>query len=923
MPRPNAVAAYLVSSLLAVSPLAATAVFDVTDGPFSDPEIVVVDLTPANAPINELTGAPPSSADFQYQFTVSGVTFLFESLSGASLYPDPASNPGLLSFGLAGPAVSVVISPAVAAAGFFGLQEDGCPGATFAGSGGNEQVFWPPPCPAPAFFGAHEIGDIAAIDLSRPASVWWATELRFLAPPSGPGALADLGVTKASACVGPRCTRIDIGLIAALNGVPFEFRVWVDNNGPDNTSNVLVSDFLPAGVFTGSPTPGVVFDGDTNVATLAEPLLPASLFLALTLEGETPTSPSEFSCGHQLLNVATVSSSATDPKLVEDPSDDPLVNRNLDTAVVVFDNAAVSGISEICDNGIDDNCDGRVDCADTTQCDCRPTLPPLPGGDPLCFGGFVAGLVELGLPPSTCLPDTNDAPEHGCSVPRGECGGVTVPAFCCDPGSWSNPGITLDLAQCDVGVPGCAPRDPNFKEAEPGVNLHGYGYAAPGQTIAYTIHYENVGNADAHDVEILDVLDPDLDDSTLVVADGGVYDPGSRLLRWTDPVVPPATPRSVSFEVAVRADAPPGTRVRNVGTIIFPDAVPPSRIDTNFVEHVIPDPALDLAPDLRVAGCTEVAPGEYSVDLVNDGAGFAYHVAATIKEAPPGVVVHQGRAGAFSHPDDLASLPTVLAFATTTSADTVSFTTRAAGDPCAEMVWTLEWQDIAGNRFSEDVSSNDPPEARCQDVVVPTEEGVCTARASVDAGSFDPDGDPIVLSQQPPGPYGEGATAVELTVEDDRGGSDRCQATVTVVDEASPIVECNAPATMTPPEAPISLTATSADNCGAADTVVTGYDCFQFTRKGKRIDKTSSCVVSFAGDTLTIWDSGGVGDIITWRVRAQDDAGNAISRRCRIDVVRPGGGAAESSPSGASPHPGPGRPDSMGRGEFRGGAGTR
>ena len=58
--------------------------------------------------------------------------------------------------------------------------------------------------------------------------------------------------------------------------------------------------------------------------------------------------------------------------------------------------------------------------------------------------------------------------------------------------------------------------------------------------------------------------------------------------------------------------------------------------------------------------------------------------------------------------------------------------------------------------------------------------------ASIDSGSFDPEGGPVVLSQDPAGPYGLGATDVTLLVEDDEGASDTCQAQVTVVDEAVP-----------------------------------------------------------------------------------------------------------------------------------------
>ena len=58
-----------------------------------------------------------------------------------------------------------------------------------------------------------------------------------------------------------------------------------------------------------------------------------------------------------------------------------------------------------------------------------------------------------------------------------------------------------------------------------------------------------------------------------------------------------------------------------------------------------------------------------------------------------------------------------------------------------------------------------------------------TADASVDNGSYDPDGgDPITITQTPAGPYAIGDTAVVLTVVDSKGATAQANATVTVTD---------------------------------------------------------------------------------------------------------------------------------------------
>ncbi len=50
------------------------------------------------------------------------------------------------------------------------------------------------------------------------------------------------------------------------------------------------------------------------------------------------------------------------------------------------------------------------------------------------------------------------------------------------------------------------------------------------------------------------------------------------------------------------------------------------------------------------------------------------------------------------------------------------------------------------------------------------------------------------------------------------------------------------------------------------------------------------CEVSLSGDTITITDSGGVGDNIVWTVLAEDQSGNTTTAEGHVLVENPGNG---------------------------------
>lgn len=93
---------------------------------------------------------------------------------------------------------------------------------------------------------------------------------------------------------------------------------------------------------------------------------------------------------------------------------------------------------------------------------------------------------------------------------------------------------------------------------------------------------------------------------------------------------------------------------------------------------------------------------------------------------------------------------------------------------------------------------NRPPVARCQDVTVDADL-TCSAAASIDDGSFDPDNDTIDCTQSPAGPYRLGDTKVTLTCTDPGGLTSSCNSLVTVRDTQPPEFTLNPPTVLQPP----------------------------------------------------------------------------------------------------------------------------
>ena len=199
----------------------------------------------------------------------------------------------------------------------------------------------------------------------------------------------------------------------------------------------------------------------------------------------------------------------------------------------------------------------------------------------------------------------------------------------------------------------------------------------------------------------------------------------------------------------------------------------------------------------------------------------------------------------------------------------------------------IEPADVSINdTVSPDISCPANKTVECDESTDPSHTGEATA-----TDACDPEPDVTFTDVNTPSLCPEKYTITRTwAVTDYCENTSSCVQTIEVVDTTAPVISCNVgDATITPPDAPISFMATATDNCDGDPSIeITEFDCFKFTKKGKRIDKTESCVVDVSGDTITILDSGGVADNIKWTVNATDGCGNVAVSECAVVVVNPG-----------------------------------
>ena len=154
--------------------------------------------------------------------------------------------------------------------------------------------------------------------------------------------------------------------------------------------------------------------------------------------------------------------------------------------------------------------------------------------------------------------------------------------------------------------------------------------------MVYPIHFENVGNVSALDVFVDDVLDRNINYSTVqVISPNGTFNPQTGLLRWElyGINLEPNATGAVLFSANAKQDLPSGTAIRNNATIQFEIF---ERITTNTVETTIdnvrpsctmnPLPNVTTAPNFTISWNGIDPIGEidtYTIFASTDDGGYS------------------------------------------------------------------------------------------------------------------------------------------------------------------------------------------------------------------------------------------------------------------------------------------------------------
>ena len=413
-----------------------------------------------------------------------------------------------------------------------------------------------------------------------------------------------------------------------------------------------------------------------------------------------------------------------------------------------------------------------------------------------------------------------------------------------------------------------------------------------------------------------------IDDS--IIAPPGIYNAQTRTITWFVGEVGPGEGGYAEFSINLRNDAPDGTEVINYGTVYFPSV--PEETRTNGIVSVV---GLDTDDD-GLTDDIDNCPYVSNLDQTNsdndsygdvcdncpdidnedqfDSDGNGEGDACENENAPPiaeagtdhttectgeaGTLVTLDGSGSMDPDGDLLTYSWSGPFGSASGVSpTVNF---QKGTSYATLTVSDGKEDSVPDNVMITIQDTTPPEITCpSNITVNNDSGVCGAVVIYTTTASDScDGNSTITCTPASGStFDVGTTTVNCKATDSSGNTASCSFDVTVVDNELPVISCNAPGTIIPPTSPITFRATATDNCSDPVTVVIkDFDCYTFTKKGKKIDMSDKddCQMQVKGDTITILESVGVNMHIKWTIEATDKYGNVSTETWDLMVVKPG-----------------------------------
>jgi uncharacterized repeat protein (TIGR01451 family) len=259
-------------------------------------------------------------------------------------------------------------------------------------------------------------------------------------------------------------------------------------------------------------------------------------------------------------------------------------------------------------------------------------------------------------------------------------------------------------------------------------------YADPGDTVTYTLDYENTGMGDATDVTITDTIS---DDVTFSDSDPDYDDLSGNTYTWYIGTVSGGASGSITITVTVNAGVADGTIIYNSATFDYDDANDnPYDQLTDCADFTVTAPDMTFS---KSASVTQADPGDsivYTLEYENLGSGEATGV--TVTDTIPADVTFDG-----SNPnyDDLTgstytwNIGTVAGYGSGTITITVIVNVGVADGTVLHNTGTLDYDDANGNPYDQETDS--------ADVTVTAPDMMFIKSANVD--SADP-GDTIVYT---------------------------------------------------------------------------------------------------------------------------------------------------------------------------------